>query len=68
MFQFVGNGLDFWETKEVAREAIGNDATDRNDAEFGESLEERVVGGHEGEEFGHGVGDARGDDGGEKHF
>lgn len=64
---FLNDGFNFFEVKEIRGDGIGGEGDDGDDAEFGENGKEGFVGGHEGEEFGHGIGDAAGDDSGKEH-
>ena len=67
-FELFEDRGGFVDAEEVAGGEVGDERGGGNDAELRESLEERVVGGHEGEEFGHGVGDAGGNEAGDEHF
>lgn len=67
-FEFLEDRQSLVDIEEVARGEVGDEADGDDDAELGEGGEEGVVGGHEREEFGHGVGNASGNEAGGEHF
>lgn len=65
-FDFVDDGANLVKFEEVASDDVGDEGGAGDEDEFREDDEEGVVGGHKGEEFGHGIGDAASNEGSEE--
>ena len=67
MLHFIDDGGDFGDVEEIGGDEVGEKRCTGDDTKLRECLEERIVGGHEREEFRHAISDATTNEGSDEH-